>query len=203
MSKGNGSDNHPEESRLGGLARRLAARALGDPRVQEATAGLKHRAGTVRLGLRDRADERLEALLEARAASGSALSTEAEEALRERRQRRQERQAQQLARERLLAVATTTEERRVLMRVLDATPWAGGEGTPIRYTALLDALAPGGEPQQEMAVHRAIWALAEREILSVSPHGHVTAVGQSSKRLAPPVRVEKDGTPNEPENADD
>lgn len=190
MSKGKPDAADEGVNRLGGLARRLATRALGDPRVQEATLSLKTRAESLRSGVRDRADERLEALIESRSAGGH-LSGEVEDALHQRRVQREERQAKQAAREAVLAVATTSEERRVLLRVLEGTAWAGGERDLPRYTALLDALAAGGSAEQEMAVHRAIWSLAEREVLSVSPHGLISAVNrQSNKVLALPSKVQ-------------
>lgn len=188
------------EGQLGGLARRLATRALHDPRLQEAAAGLRRGAENLRAGVLDRADERLEQLIESRGGRAS----EVDEALAQRRREREDRSAKHQAHAAVLAVATTTEERRVLLKVLAGTPWAGGEGALPRYTALLDALAPSGVAEQEMAVHRAIWSLAEREVLSVSPHGVVSAVPlHSHPALAQPARVLTNENTNVKEPTDD
>ncbi len=179
----------PTGSGLGSLARRLAARALSDPRVQEAASGLKVSAETLRTGARTRADERLEALIEARqAGQGGPVDPELNTALAQRRREREERSARLLAREKVLAVATTTEERRVLLRALDAAAWAGGERGAPRYTELLDMLAQG-QTASEMAVHRAIWSLAERHVISVSPNGiiEVTPLGGPPAHPLPPT----------------
>ena len=159
---------------LGRLARRLAERAAHDPRLKEAAANLRVSAEALRSGAHTRADERLEALIQARQ-PGEALDPELSDALTQRRREREERQARLLAREKVLAVATTTQERRVLTQALAGAAWAGGERPAPRYTELLDRLAQG-DASEEMAVHRAIWALAERHIISVSPHGVVTVV---------------------------
>lgn len=208
-SKKLGSDLPPEDSGLGGLARRLASRALRDPRVQEAADGLRRSAENLRSGVLDKADERLESLIQSKhgpayAPSTADLPSDVSAALAQRRREREERSSKLKAREAILAVATTTEERRVLLRVLEGTPWAGGERDSPRYTALLDALAPNGDAEQEMAVHRAIWSLAEREVLSVSPHGVVQATPIPS-HAAPsePARVLTDGKKNVANTFDD
>ncbi|WP_291426708.1 hypothetical protein [Deinococcus sp.] len=179
----------PTGSGLGSLARRLAARALSDPRVQEVASGLKVSAETLRSGAQARADERLEMLIEARQARpGGPVNPELNTALAQRRREREERSARLLAREKVLAVATTTEERRVLLRALDAAAWAGGERRAPRYTELLDTLAQG-KAASEMAVHRAIWSLAERHVISVSPNGiiEVTPLGEPPAQLLLPT----------------
>lgn len=199
MSKPKQPDSE-SEGQLSGLARRLANRALRDPRLQEAAAGLRRGAEHLRSEVLDRADERLEHLIQSR---GGSAPSDVNEALAQRRREREERSAKQQAQAAVLAVATTTEERRVLLRVLASTPWAGGEGELPRYTALLDALAPSGAAEQEMAVHRAIWSLAEREVLRVSPHGVVSAVPiPSHAALAQPARVLTDENPHAKETTD-
>lgn len=156
---------------LRGLARRLAERASSDPRVQDVTRSVRQRAEETRANLKDRADERLEQLMSARDPKGNV-----QDVLDGRRQQRDVRAGQIRARKTLLAQAQTPHEKRVLQRIVDTTPWAGGQAAAQRYTGLLDALAPGGEAEEEMAVHRAIWSLAERHVLSVSPHGEVRAM---------------------------
>ena len=81
--------------------------------------------------------------------------------------------------------------------------WAGGSGQPPRYTALLDALAPGGQAEQEMSVHRAIWALAEREVISVSPHGVVSAVQRGGALVRKPLSLPATVNPEQSGNTDD
>ena len=166
-------------SSLGGMARRVASQALSDPRVQETRSQLKHRAEEARAGWRDRADRRLEDMLSAKG------SAETEAILAQRREERDLKAGILRARSGLLAEAVTPEERRVLLRVIEATPWAGGQGQTPRYTRLLDELAPSGDPAAEMAVHRALWALAERRVLAVSPHGEVTACPLVPTRALP------------------
>lgn len=158
-------------SGLGGLARRLAKQALDDPRLKETGSQLRHRAEELQAQVRDRADQRLEEAI-ARRGGGSA---EANELLTQRRQERDLKAGKLRARSQLLALADTPHEKRVLLRVIEGTPWAGGEGRTPRYTELLDTLAPSGEAGAEMAVHRALWSLAERRVLSVSPFGEITA----------------------------
>lgn len=158
-------------SGLGGLARRLAKQALDDPRLKETGSQLKHRAEELQAQVRDRADQRLEEAI-ARRGGGSA---ETNELLTQRRQERDLKAGKLRARSQLLALADTPHEKRVLLRVIEGTPWAGGEGRTPRYTELLDTLAPSGEAGAEMAVHRALWSLAERRVLSVSPFGEITA----------------------------
>lgn len=165
----------PQEE-TGGLrsaARRVAEAVRRDPRVQDAAAGLRERAQTWRETARSRADTHLEQLVERRyeGRPPEALSA----LLGQRRHEREARAARLRARQALLALAETPEQRRVLTRVAGATPWAGGEAAELRYTLLLDELAAPGSAEAEMAVHRAIWSLAERRVLAVSPHGVVTA----------------------------
>lgn len=176
----------PEEERAGettqeagGLraaARRAASAVWQDPRVQDARAGLQGRAEELRASARERVDSRLEHLLEERYGRQGAEPPEAVSTLLgTRRAEREARAARLRARQTLLALAETPEQRRVLGRVVAITPWAGGEAGELRYTGLLDALAPSGSAEAEMGIHRAIWTLAERGVLAVSPHGRVTA----------------------------
>ncbi|WP_295816306.1 hypothetical protein [uncultured Deinococcus sp.] len=158
---------------LGDAARRLGSRALDSARVQE----LGTQVQELRASAAARADQRLEALIsDARARRGQTPPDEVAALLARRRHEREEQQQRVRARAELLAHAGTPDERRVLTRVAAATPWAGGEATTLRYTQLLDDLAPQGGAVAEMAVHRALWGLAERRVLAVSPHGVVTAV---------------------------
>lgn len=158
--------------RVRALATQLAGRALTDPRVQDVTGSLRGRGEELRGQVRDRAEQRLEELIEQRRQERG-LSPEVDAALAARRHEREQRAAQQQIRAQALQHAATPEERRVLTRVADACPLSGGQPPAPRYTALLDALAPGGDAGREMAVHRAIWSLAERRVLAVSAHGEV------------------------------
>ncbi|GMA13833.1 hypothetical protein E5F05_17335 [Deinococcus metallilatus] len=164
------------EQEPGGLraaARRAAEAVWQAPRVQDARAGLRERAQAWSGAARTRADLHLEQLLERRYGE---QPPEAVTALLAQRRREREARAEQFrARQALLARAEGPEQRRVLTRVAQATPWAGGQEAEVRYTALLDQLAPSGQADAEMAVHRAIWTLAERQVLAVSPHGVITA----------------------------
>ena len=161
--------------RVRALASQLAGRALTDPRVQDVTGSLRGRGEELRGQVRHRAEQRLEELIEQRRqARGQNLSPEVGAALAARRHEREQRAAQQQLRAQALRHAATPEERRVLTRVADACPLTGGQSPAPRYTALLDALAPGGDAEREMAVHRALWGLAERRVLAVSAHGGVT-----------------------------
>ena len=161
--------------RVRALASQLAGRALTDPRVQDVTGSLRGRGEDLRGQVHDRAEQRLEHLIEQRRQErGQPLSPEVGAALAARRHEREQRAAQQQLRAQALGHAVTPEERRVLTRVADASPLTGGQPPAPRYTALLDALAPGGHAEREMAVHRAIWSLAERRVLAVSAHGDVT-----------------------------
>jgi len=184
-----------EKTGPGGLreaARRAATSVWKDPRLQDARAGLRDRAGELRGAARARVDERLEHLLEERYGRQGAAPPEAVSALlAARRQEREARAARLRARQTLLALAGTPEQRRVLARVAEMTPWAGGEAGELRYTTLLDTLAPSGGAEAEMSVHRALWTLAERRVLAVSPHGVVTAcpLPEPSAPLALPERV--------------
>ncbi|MBB6016203.1 hypothetical protein ACFP9V_14080 [Deinococcus radiopugnans] len=160
-------------------ARRAAQSALNDPRVQSAAGLVRDRAEAVRIRVGDTADRNLERLIgEARARRGEATPDEVAAVLETRRRERDARIRRALARQELLNRAETPEQRQILTLVAGVTAWAGGspEAGPLRYTALLDRLAPGGSAEAEMAVHRALWTLAERRVLAVSPHGVVTAV---------------------------
>jgi hypothetical protein len=162
-------------------ARRAAQNALNDPRVQSAAGLVRDRAEAVRIRVGDTADRNLERLIdESRARRGEATPEEVAALLEQRRGERDARIRRALARQELLNRAETPEQRQILTLVAGVTGWAGGapEAGSLRYTALLDRLAPGGSAEAEMAVHRALWTLAERRVLSVSPHGVVTAVQQ-------------------------
>lgn len=123
----------------------------------------------LKMDLRQKADEHLEQLME-----DKPLSDEARKLLEERRNVRLEESRSHRAKKQLLAAATTSPETAVMRQVVAATPWAGGEIQILRYTQLLDNLSDGS-PASEMAIHRAIWSLAERGVLSVAAHGAVTA----------------------------
>ncbi len=162
-------------------ARRAAQSALNDPRVQSAAGLVRDRAEAVRIRVGDTADRNLERLIdESRSRRGEATPEEVAAVLEQRRLERDARIRRALARQELLNRAETPEQRQILTLVAGVTAWAGGasEAGPLRYTALLDRLAPGGSAEAEMAVHRALWTLAERRVLSVSPHGVVSAVQQ-------------------------
>ncbi|MFK7600851.1 hypothetical protein ACI3L1_01430 [Deinococcus sp. SM5_A1] len=166
-------------SSLRDTARRAAQSALNDPRVQGAAGLVRDRAEAVRSRAGEGADRHLERLIsESRARRGEATPDEVAALLETRRRERDARIRRVQARQQLLDRAETPEQRRILTLVAGATIWAGGtaEAGPLRYTTLLDRLAPGGSAEAEMAVHRALWTLAERRVLSVSPHGVVTAV---------------------------
>lgn len=154
-----------EEARR--AAGQAAERLAHSGRVQRLTQGWQD----LRAAAAERADQRLEEVL-----ARSAHDDEVARLLAQRRQEREDQAAKARARRALLAHARTDEQRRVLALVAAVTPWAGGEAAPLRYTEVLDRLAPGGGAAQEMAVHRALWTLAEARVLAVSPHGSVTAV---------------------------
>ena len=170
-----------ESGRLGTLARRAADTVRHDPRVHEGVAGVREgwreRVTSLRTAAQDRADAHLERLVtESAARRGEGASGEVAALLEARRTEREARQAVRLAREALLAHARSVPERRVLTLLADHTPWAGGERSgPLKYTTLLDTLAPGGRAEDEMKIHRALWTLAEERVLAVSPHGEITA----------------------------
>lgn len=175
-----------ELDRLKKAAQEKVSAVVQDPRVHEARESAKTRAQELRDGVLEKADQRLEHLIESK--HGNVLSPEAQVALAGRRRLRDEQARQRGARQFVLSQAQNAYERRVIQRILECTPWAGGEeGQEIRYTQLLDLLAPTGEAEQEMKVHRALWALAERYVLSVSAHGVITACPPSQ----PPVLVEE------------
>ncbi|EYB66573.1 hypothetical protein DEIPH_ctg095orf0003 [Deinococcus phoenicis] len=171
------ADTPDQEARgFRAAARRAAETVWRDPRVQDARAGLRDRAQEWRSEVRQRADTHLEQIIERRYGGQGTAPPEAVSALLSQRRREREARVGQLrARQALLSLAQGTEQRRVLTQVAQATPWAGGEAREVRYTALLDQLAPSGRADAEMAVHRALWTLAERRVLAVSPHGVVTA----------------------------
>lgn len=177
--KGQSDTTTDEETRARGrfrdAARRLAETVSHNPRVQEAAAELRGRTGELREAARARADGHLERLIESRAGRGEPLPDEVAALLDRRRREREARAARLRAKQALLALAESAEQRRVLLLVAGATPWAGGTGEELRYTTLLDRLAPSGDAEAEMGVHRALWTLAERRVLAVSPHGAVTA----------------------------
>ncbi|GGL09302.1 hypothetical protein [Deinococcus radiotolerans] len=155
------------------VARRTVS-ALREP-VEEAGAGLRARARDLRDRASQRADDRLERLITERR-GGAPSDPEVLALLTRRREAREARLSQEEARRTLLARAQTPTQRQVLRAVLDVTPWAGGSAGTLRYTQMLDRLAPGGDAATEMSVHRAIWTLAEAGVLAVSPHGEVSAV---------------------------
>ncbi|PTA67152.1 hypothetical protein C8263_14290 [Deinococcus arcticus] len=160
-----------------------AASALVTPALQGAAGRLRAGAQGLRDQVQARADGHLERVITERRAGG-ATDPDTLAALTRRRAAREARAAQARARAGLLAQAQGPEQRQVLTLVAAVTPWAGGEPGELRYTILLDRLAPGGDPAREMAVHRALWTLAERRVLAVSPHGVISAVAVDA---APPV----------------
>jgi hypothetical protein len=165
-----------EAAHLGDAARQAADTLRRDPRVQDTASRLKSRAQDLGGAARSQADLHLERLIErAHTHSGDPVPDDVAALLESRRREREARVAGARARAALLALAENTEQRRLLTLVAQATPWAGGQTQALRYTGLLDRLAPSGDAGAEMAVHRALWTLAERRVLSVSPHGVVTA----------------------------
>lgn len=174
-----GGSAHPDGVRA--TARRAAETMLQSPQVQDLTTGLRERARELRATARGRADEHLEGLIErAHARRGGDTPSDVAALLGERRREREEQAARLRARQSLLALAEGPEQRRVLTLIAQATPWAGGQEPEVRYTNLLDRLAPSGDAQAEMGVHRALWTLAERRVLAVSPHGVITACPPAS-----------------------
>ncbi|MFC4639221.1 hypothetical protein [Deinococcus hohokamensis] len=170
----------PDDAAEGGKQAgvRAAAETLRrDPRVQQVTGGLRERARDLRSAAAARADQHLEKLIQDSHARRGAPAPAQVTALLDARRREREAQVQaSQARRALLARAGSAEQRRVLSLVARHTPWTGGTATQdLRYTAVLDLLAPTGHPDEEMAVHRALWSLAEARVLAVSPHGVVTA----------------------------
>lgn len=165
-----------EAAHVGDAARQAADALRRDPRVQDTAARLKSRVQEVGGAARSQADLHLERLIErAHTRPGDTVPDDVAAVLDRRRREREVRAAAARARAALLACGENAEQRRVLALVAQATPWAGGEAQELRYTGLLDRLAPSGDAGAEMAVHRALWTLAERRVLSVSPHGVVTA----------------------------
>lgn len=171
-----------ELKRIQKAAQEKVAAVVQDPRVHEVRENAKMRAQEMRDGVLEKADQRLEYLIESK--HGNVLSPEAQTALAGRRRARDEQASQRGARQFVLSQAQNAAERRVLQRVLEVTTWAGGtQDEEIRYTQLLDLLAPSGEAAQEMSIHRAVWSLAERYVLSVSAHGVVTACPPSQPMM--------------------
>lgn len=165
-----------EAAGVGEAARRAAESVGRDPRVQDTASRLKTRAGDLGGQARARADEHLERLIERRhTRPGAPLPDDVAAALAQRRREREARVAAARARTALIAQGESPEQRRVLTLLADSAPWAGGQGGGVRYTGLLDRLAPSGDPAAEMAIHRALWTLAERRVLAVSKHGEITA----------------------------
>ncbi len=154
--------------------------------VQDAAQTLKqdptlgNLGGTVRTygeQLRSKADERLERLIkEKHARKGEAVPTPVDNVLQERKQERDRLRAQTQARQDFLAKAANTPQHKVLQLVALSTPWMGGNLAELRYTSMLDQLAPKGDAASEMSIHRALWTLAEQQILSVSSQGVIVAV---------------------------
>lgn len=179
-----GPEDHARPQGVRATAQRAAEAVLQTPRVQDTAASLRERAQELGATARSRADQHLEGLIEGAHARRGEPTPSDVAALLDRRRREREAQAARLrARQVLLALAETPEQRRVLTLVAQATPWAGGDEPEVRYTTLLDRLAPSGGAEAEMDVHRALWTLAERRVLAVSPHGEVTAcslAGQTS-----------------------
>ena len=169
-------------------AQEAATQALRGP-VGGAAESLRRRGSQVRDQLGERADARLERLItERRAAQAAPPDPEALAVLARRRAEREARAARLRARQTLLAQAQTPAERQVMQAVVNVTDWAGGQDAPLRYTALLDQLAPRGDAASEMAAHRALWTLAERQVLSVSPHGLIRAEPLRAPLALPPAR---------------
>lgn len=160
---------------------RRTVQALSEP-VHEARAGLRARARDLRDRASQRADERLERLITERR---SEQNPEVLALLEQRRAAREARTRQEDARRTLMSSAHNPAQRQVLRAVLDVTPWAGGVPGELRYTQLLDRLAPGGDAAGEMSVHRAIWTLAEAGVLAVSPHGVVSAAPPRAPQALP------------------
>ncbi|THF71759.1 hypothetical protein E7T06_02040 [Deinococcus sp. Arct2-2] len=157
-----------------GAARRVADVVRQDGRVQGAAEGVLGRVREARASVKERADSRLEQLIFER--RGNVVPDDVAGLLARRRQEREAEAARLRARQTLLDTAENPVQRQILMLVAQTTAWAGGN-TPeaLRYTQLLDRLAPSGKAEAEMPVHRALWTLAERRVLAVSPHGEVTA----------------------------
>lgn len=167
----------PDSATPSGSLRDTLGKAVGnlrnDPRLREAA----DKVTEIRARAGERADQRLTELIsENRAKQGQTPPQEVTTLLEQRRQERNAKLERARARQDLLNQAQTSEQRRVLTTVAAVTPWAGGEIGIVRYTELLDHLAPGGNAVTEMAIHRALWTLAERRVLAVSPHGVITAI---------------------------
>lgn len=175
-----GKDAPATPGGLQSLARRAAETVRQAPRLQGRAAHLGERlrggVHSLKTAAQDRADTHLERLVTEAGARRGGAAADVTALLDARRQEREARQRALAARDALLAHAQTTHERRVLTLVAAHTAWAGGEAPgALRYTVLLDTLAPGGRAEDEMKVHRALWTLAEEEVLAVSPHGVITA----------------------------
>lgn len=155
---------------LTGRAKKLVAGAAEEARTYD----LRGKVGDLRGQWQGKAEERLETLIQRRRQErGESIPAEVDAALNARRRELEEQAEQRRFESEVLAQARGTEEKRVLLLVLGSR--RRGEAPP-RYTTLLDHLAAGGEAEREMAIHRALWSLAERRLLSVSPHGEITLV---------------------------
>ncbi len=123
---------------------------------------------------RDKAAERVDEQRLRRQQRGAYLSPAEAVELAQRQAERDKRRRQQATQARYRQAAQTEVQRQVLEQVFLHTPWLGGQLAPLRYTQMLDTLAPNAEPRREMSLHRALWSLAEVRLLSVSPHGEIT-----------------------------
>lgn len=150
----------PSLSPLISLARQLALQAAEqaiekvrtDERLKEAGRSFREGVGDLSAELRERANR--------------PATTEAAEQARIKKQQR-------LAKQALMMQAQTPHERRVLRLLAEHTDWLGGAGKSVRYTILLDTLG-GRVVADEMAIHRAVWGLAERRVLRVSEFGEIS-----------------------------
>lgn len=177
-----GAENQGRPAGVRASARRAAEAALRTPGFQDTAASLRQRAQELGTAARTRADQHLEGLIEsAHTRRGESTPAEVAALLAQRRHEREVRAARLRARQALLALAETPEQRRVLTLVAGATPWAGGHEPEMRYTTLLDRLVPSRSADAEMGIHRALWTLAERHVLAVSPHGTVAACSMTDQ----------------------
>lgn len=160
------------------LGQQVVSEVWQHPAVQSAVKGglktVSSQARQWRDKARSRAEERQDEELLRKQTRGETLTPAEEVQLAQRRAERERLQRQQEARTQLLAQAQTPAQRQVLELVSQHTPWLGGSAQPLRYTQLLDQLAPTGSAAQEMSYHRALWSLAETRLLAVSPHGEIS-----------------------------
>lgn len=163
----------PEKSSLSpliSLARQLALQAAEqaiekvrtDERLKEAGRSFREGVNDLSAELRERVNR-------------PATNEEAEQARLKKEQR--------LAKQALMMQAQTPYERRVLRLLAEHTNWLGGVGKSVRYTVLLDTLG-GHVAAEEMAIHRAVWSLAERRILRVSEFGEINLVKEHLEERA-------------------